>query len=122
MSKTILITGASSGFGLACAEKFASSCQRLLLLARNQEKLDAIAERLGQQCEVIVASVDVSSQESLKRFFKEYADALSSVDILVNNAGKALGLESANEADLDQWQDMIATCLLYTSPSPRDRG
>lgn len=108
MSKTILITGASSGFGEACAEKFSESGNTLILIARSLDKLQALAERL-QGSEVEFAAVDVSDSTSLNRFLSDYHDKLSRVDVLINSAGLALGLEPADNADLGDWETMIDT-------------
>lgn len=112
MAKTILITGASSGFGEACAKTFAKQNNTLILVARRKTLLDKLAEELEPHCTVYTALVDVSEPHSIKTFFAQLPSDLPPIDILVNNAGLALGLESADQADLNDWETMIHTnCL-----------
>jgi NADP-dependent 3-hydroxy acid dehydrogenase YdfG len=111
MSTTILITGASSGFGKACAEKFAqeNTDLQLILIARRADKLKAIAEQLTNQCQVSIATVDIANPTSTEQFFADYQHQLAKVDILINSAGMALGLDPAYKADISDWQAMLAT-------------
>lgn len=112
MPKTILITGASSGFGEACAKTFAREGNTLILVARRKHLLDTLAQSLSEQCTVHTAQVDVSSADSIQAFFSQLPSDLPAIDILINNAGLALGLEPANEANLEDWETMIHTnCL-----------
>lgn len=109
MKRTVLITGASSGFGEACAEKFAQSGDSLILIARSADKLESLASRLQSSCQVSTAKVDVTNRESINQFFSKDKINLENVDILINSAGLALGLEPANEADLEDWETMVDT-------------
>lgn len=112
MPKTILITGASSGFGEACAKIFAKQGCTLILVARRKQLLDELAHNLGKQCEVYTAQVDVSQPTSIATFFEQLPSKLGPIDTLINNAGLALGLESADKADINDWETMINTnCL-----------
>jgi 3-hydroxy acid dehydrogenase/malonic semialdehyde reductase len=107
MTNCILITGASSGFGEACARRFAQSGNRLILAARNVNKLNTLASELN--CATHVCQLDVRDSESITAMLGGLPEAFSSIDILVNNAGLALGLEPAWDTDLEQWECMLDT-------------
>lgn len=111
--RTIFITGASSGFGKACAERFAKAGDRLILLARRKERLEELAQSLhkayGTECYLI--SVDVRDQENVIGAIEALPEAWSSIDVLVNNAGLALGRDTFDEANLNDWNTMIDTNL-----------
>lgn len=109
MTKVVLITGASSGFGEACARKFASNNCTLLLVSRNIEKLTKLADELRGQCTVYTAQLDVTDAGAVQHFFKELPSSFQAIDVLVNNAGLALGLEPAHEASLQDWETMVDT-------------
>ena len=109
MAKTILITGASSGFGEACARKFSSADYSLILVARNLDKLTQLANELGENSSVYVAKLDVKDAKAIENFFSELPQKYQYLDILVNNAGLALGLEPAYKASIDDWEKMIDT-------------
>lgn len=89
MNETVLITGASSGIGLELAKCFAADGGRLILLARNTEALETLAEELRQahRIEVMVLTADLSRPETPKRIFAELSAQRITVDVLVNNAG-----------------------------------
>jgi 3-hydroxy acid dehydrogenase/malonic semialdehyde reductase len=93
---TVLITGASSGFGAAAARKFAARGDRVIAAARRTGRLEVLAAELRDRA-------------SVERLPAALPPAFAEVDVLVNNAGLALGLEPAAEADVDQWEQMIAT-------------
>src|SRR5690606_35323898 len=114
MSKTVLITGASSGFGEAAARRFAQDGCRLILAARRRDKLDALADSLNgpglvDGSSIHSAALDVTSPQSVDAFFNALPAAFRDVDVLVNSAGLALGLEPAHEVDFADWQTMIDT-------------
>ena len=120
MDKTILITGASSGIGKACAEKFAAAGARLILVARRQEMLEAVAEELSVKHNVDVFSIalDVRKRKDVLESLGNLPEEWSKVDVLVNNAGLARGLEKIHEGNLDDWEEMIdanVKGLLYVS-------
>lgn len=108
MTKCALITGATSGIGLATAREFASHGIDLILTARRAERLQALKTELESSYNVKVATLafDIRNQ-------KECADAVAKisqpVDILINNAGLARGLSSIHEGDLEHWEQMIDT-------------
>lgn len=107
----ILITGASSGIGEACARELAPTGEGLLLLARRKDKLEALAQELGKYGPVEVASVDVSKRSSVEKFASEKAALLSRVRVLVNNAGLARGIDPIQDGSLDAWDEVIDTNL-----------
>ncbi|MDP3518076.1 MAG: SDR family oxidoreductase [Pseudohongiella sp.] len=109
MKKTVLITGASSGFGKACAERFAQAGHRLILLARRADRLNDLAEQLASQCDVCVLCVDITDATAVQNALASLQAPFDQPDVLINNAGLALGLSPADEADLTDWETMIAT-------------
>jgi len=106
-NKTILITGATSGFGKATAELLAKEGCRLILVARNKENLEKLKSEL--KTEVFTSSVDVTKKEEVKKFFEELPSEFKDIDVLVNNAGLALGLDPATESDIEDWETMVDT-------------
>jgi len=118
MAKTIFITGATSGFGAAIAERFAGGGYKLIITGRRQERLDAFAADLRSRfgTEVITSCFDVRYKNAVN----EAVAALGTVqiDILVNNAGLAAGLSTIDAGDTDDWDQMVDTNvkgLLYVS-------
>lgn len=109
--KTVLITGASSGIGAACAEQLAAQGARLILLARRAENLNALATRLRNvyKIEVHPIAVDVTNHHAVKQMLVNLPDEWRAVDILINNAGLAAGLEKFQQADIHDWEAMIDT-------------
>src|SRR5690554_5678407 len=108
MTRTVFITGASSGFGAACARKFAADGHQLILLARRQERLQALADELTN-CKTHLISIDITDQQALEAAIQSLPGAFNSPDILINNAGLALGLSGADQARMSDWQQMIDT-------------
>lgn len=108
MKKTILITGASAGFGEACARKYKGSGNRLILVARRLERLETLQRELTDT-ETYLLQMDVRDRKSVGDTLTRLPERFQQVDILINNAGLALGLEPANEADLDKWETMVDT-------------
>lgn len=109
MAKTVMITGASSGFGEAAARRFAKEQCTLVLAARSLNKLRELAQELSPLCPVHFAAMDVTSADSVASFFAELPAEFQQIDVLINSAGLALGLEPAFEADLGNWEAMIDT-------------
>ncbi|HBS27247.1 MAG TPA: NAD(P)-dependent oxidoreductase [Gammaproteobacteria bacterium] len=109
MEKTILITGASSGFGEACARAFATPENTLILAARSFNKLETLASELTQAAAVHSIQLDVTNAKAITQILAELPPPFQKIDILINNAGLALGLEPAHEAILDDWETMIDT-------------
>ena len=111
MSKTILITGASSGIGEGCARKFASQGARLILNARSTDKLRTLAEEMKQKynSECYVLPFDVRDRDSAAAALNALPEEWKSVDILINNAGLAIGVDKEYEGNPDEWDVMIDT-------------
>ena len=110
MGKTILITGATSGIGLACARKFGENGDRLILTGRNEQRLAEIKKELTEKgTEVLTLAFDVRDREKAEKYIAELPAEWQTIDVLVNNAGLALGLEPEYEGNLDDWETMIDT-------------
>ena len=110
MKKIVLITGATSGIGLACAKKFAENGDKLILTGRNEQILAEIQKELtAKGTQVITLAFDVRDRLKAKQFIDELPDEWREIDVLVNNAGLALGLEPEYKGDLDDWETMIDT-------------
>jgi len=107
--QTILITGASSGFGEACARIFASHGNRLILTARRLEKLEMLKKELAAKCPVHVLQFDVRDRVAVDNAVASLPEGFSEVDVLINNAGLALGLEPSHEVDIEDWEVMVDT-------------
>ena len=119
MTKTALITGATSGIGQATARIFAKNGIRLILCGRRQDRLDALQKELSAETEVTTLSFDVANRQAVFAAIDSLPDDWKkSVNILVNNAGNAHGLASFQDADLDDFDAMIdinVKGLLYVS-------
>lgn len=120
MNKTVFITGATAGFGEACAHRFASHGYRLILNGRRVERLEALKRQLeethGTSCHLLPFDVQeaVEVKEAVEGLPTEWKD----IDILINNAGLALGRDLFDTAQMDDWETMIDTNvkgLLYVS-------
>ena len=110
MKKTVLITGATSGIGLACARKFAENGDRLILTGRNGQRLDDIARELRERgTEVTTLTFDVRDRDKAKALVDSLDAQWRQIDVLVNNAGLALGLEPEYDGCFDDWETMIDT-------------
>lgn len=110
MKKNILITGATSGIGLACARKFAENGDRLILTGRNEQCLNEIRKELTEKgTDVLTLAFDVRDREKAAKYIQELPAEWQEIDVLVNNAGLALGLEPEYEGNLDDWETMIDT-------------
>lgn len=110
MTKTALITGASSGFGRATARKFAAGGWTLVIAGRREERLQALRAELGE-C-VHPLAFDIRDEAAMRAALNALPEQLRGIDLLVNNAGLALGTAPAQHADLAQWRQMIDTNVI----------
>ena len=106
---TVLVTGATSGFGEATAERFARDGARLVVAGRRADRLEALARRLSALAPVHPLVLDVRDRPAVEAALTALPAPFAAVDVLVNNAGLALGLEPAHRASLDEWDQMIDT-------------
>jgi 3-hydroxy acid dehydrogenase/malonic semialdehyde reductase len=104
---TVFVTGASSGFGAAIARRFATAGARVIASARRAERLAGLAAELGPL--VMPVTLDVRDRAAVTELVDGLPPEFAAIDVLVNNAGLALGLNPAQEADLDEWEQMIDT-------------
>ena len=126
---TIFVTGATSGFGEACAERFAQDGARIIGTGRRKERLEKLHAKLGDK--FLPLPFDVGKRSQVEKAIRSLPPPFASVDVLVNNAGGAIGLDPAQEADLDDWDAMIdsnikglvyCTRLLLPGMVERNRG
>ncbi len=108
---TVLVTGASAGIGAACTRAFSAAGARLILVARREERLRALADELRSQhdTESRVLPLDVRDGAALDAAIGDLPEAWSSIDVLVNNAGLGRGLDPLHEGSPDDWEAMIDT-------------
>ncbi|BAZ70205.1 short-chain dehydrogenase/reductase SDR [Fischerella sp. NIES-4106] len=135
-NRIVLITGASSGIGAACAKVFASAGAKLILAARRQERLQELADSLvetyhGKSGQIHLLQLDVRDRSAVESAISSLPSAWSEIDILINNAGLSRGLDKLYKGKFEDWEEMIDTNikgLLYLSryvvPGmvSRDRG
>ena len=120
MNRTIFITGATSGFGKAIAEKFAATGDHLIITGRRKDRLEKLSNDLQKDFGIKVLSLnfDVRDKDSVFREMQNLPEQWRSINILINNAGLALGRDYFDEASLDDWDTMLDTNvkgLLYVS-------
>ncbi len=120
--KTVVITGASAGVGAACARAFAAQKAKLVLIARGEEALAAIAEELRAETEVLAISMDVADTGSCLKLFERVEQVFGAVHCLINNAGTHLRgtVESRSPEDLAAMVDvnMRAPLVLTAAALP----
>ncbi|UKY53608.1 SDR family oxidoreductase [Streptomyces inhibens] len=104
---TVFITGASSGFGTAIARRFAEDGARVIVAARRADRLAELAAELGPAA--LALELDVRDREAVAQTVRTLPPEFAAIDVLVNNAGLALGLEPAQAAALDDWEQMLDT-------------
>ncbi|KYC41812.1 NAD(P)-dependent oxidoreductase [Scytonema hofmannii PCC 7110] len=132
-NQIVLITGASSGIGAACAKFFAGAGAKLILAARRFDRLQQLVEELNKNfaTEIYSLQLDVRDLAVVESVISELPPPWSDIDILINNAGLSRGLEKFHEANIQDWEEMIDTNikgLLYLTrfvvPGmvSRDRG
>lgn len=113
MRKIIFITGATSGFGKAIAEKFASQGADLIITGRRVDRLTSLQQSLQEtyKVDVLPLTFDVQVNNEVKAVIGKLPERWQKVNILVNNAGLALGRDYFEEASMDDWETMIDTNL-----------
>jgi 3-hydroxy acid dehydrogenase/malonic semialdehyde reductase len=113
MHKIVLITGATSGFGKAIAEKFASENWNCIITGRRTEKLHAFADKLREKYPVRVLSLvfDVQHNDQVHQNLANLPQEWKEIDVLVNNAGLALGRDPFDKGSIHDWDTMIDTNL-----------
>jgi NADP-dependent 3-hydroxy acid dehydrogenase YdfG len=114
MTRNVLITGASAGFGAAAAKGFATTGASLFLGARRMDRLEevAVTARRAGATSVGVHSLDVTSTASVEKFVKWLQTSAAKVDVLINNAGGAKGLETVAEGKDEDWEFMLQANVL----------
>lgn len=116
----VLITGASSGIGAACARAFAQAGAQLILAARRSERLSELAQELEHQYQSTCyrMTLDVRDRDQVETMLAQLPSEWANIDILINNAGLSRGLDKLHEAEIQDWEEMIDTNvkgLLYVT-------
>lgn len=124
---TVLVTGATAGFGAAIARRFVGEGHKVIATGRRTERLDALKAELGDA--LLPLAMDVREFDAVVGAVSALPDDFAAVDVLVNNAGLALGLEAADKANMADWQTMIDTnvngvvyCTRALLPGMVERG
>ncbi len=108
--KIVMVTGATSGIGEACAKKFAQGGYDVIITGRRKEKLDTLKKELENMgAEVLAMQFDVREREAAKKAIEFLKGKWATIDVLINNAGLALGLDKEYEGDFEDWDIMIDT-------------
>ncbi len=120
MTKTVFITGATSGIGKACAEKFAAAGYHLILTGRRNERLAEMKTKLELTYGINIKTLnfDVQQREIVFEMINSLSDEWKKIDILINNAGLSIGRDSFLDSKLDDWETMMHTNvdgLLYVT-------
>ncbi|MDI6045423.1 SDR family NAD(P)-dependent oxidoreductase [Flavobacterium yafengii] len=118
MTKTALVTGATSGIGKATAQILAKNNYKIILCGRREDRLIALEKELSALTEVHTLSFDVRDKKAVFESINSIPEAFSTIDVLINNAGNAHGLDPIQNGDLDDWDAMIdinVKGLLYVS-------
>lgn len=104
----LLVTGATAGFGLAIAHRFAADGARVIAAGRRRDRLDALRDAIGPE-KLLPLQLDVRDRGAVEAALAGLPEDWAAIDVLVNNAGLARGLAPAQEADLDDWDAMVDT-------------
>ena len=107
MTKTALITGATSGFGRAAARKFIDAAWKVIATGRRQDRLQALRDELGDA--LYPAAFDIREEAAMRAALEALPERFRGIDLLVNNAGLAQGTRPAQDALLSDWRTMIET-------------
>ena len=108
MSKVVLVTGATSGFGRETVKMFAKDGDKIIAIGRREDRLEELKKEL-KDSKIHTISLDVRDKEKVFNAIENLPEEFKNIDILVNNAGLALGLEKAPDAFLDDWEVMVDT-------------
>lgn len=111
MDKTILITGATSGIGKACAYQFGANENSLIITGRRKERLIELKKDLEEKfnTKVLILSFDIRNNNEVKNAISSLSSEWKNIDILINNAGLAVGLNKIQDGEIDDWERMIDT-------------
>lgn len=120
MNNIVLITGATSGIGKACAEKYAAAGYRLIITGRRADRLATLKEELESKngIKILALSFDVQDRDAVENHLGALPAEWQNIDILINNAGLAAGRDLFDEADMEDWETMLNTNvhgLLYVT-------
>ncbi|MDQ2721499.1 MAG: SDR family NAD(P)-dependent oxidoreductase [Bacteroidota bacterium] len=120
MKGIIFITGATSGIGKSCAEKFAANGDKLIINGRRKDRLEELKISLEEKykTDVMCAAFDVQKKEEVFKSINSFPEQWQKIDILINNAGLAIGRDLFDEADIVDWETMLQTNingLIYVS-------
>jgi len=131
-NQIVLITGASSGIGAACARVFAGAGAKLILAARRLDRLEQLVLTLhGTSGQIHLLQLDVRDRSAVESAISTLPPSWSNIDILINNAGLSRGLSKLHEGNIQDWEEMIDTNIKgllyltrYVTPGmiSRDRG
>jgi serine 3-dehydrogenase len=109
-NQIVLITGASSGIGSACAQVFANAGVKLILIARRSQRLEELVQRLDLTPEqVYLLNLDVRDRSAVESAICGLPPEWLNIDILINNAGLSRGLDKLHQGDFLDWEEMIDT-------------
>ena len=108
MTKTVMITGATAGFGAAAVRRFANAGWRVVATGRRADRLQKLIDEFGKE-KVFTASFDMRKPDAIETALAALPDSFRNIDLLINNAGLALGTAPAQKASLEQWNQMIET-------------
>jgi 3-hydroxy acid dehydrogenase / malonic semialdehyde reductase len=120
MNKTIMITGATSGFGKSTAIQFAKNGYNVIITGRRKERLDELEKELISygKIRVLALNFDVRNRKEVALVIESLSPEWKAIDILVNNAGLAVGVDHIDKGNIDDWERMIDTNikgLLYVT-------
>jgi len=109
--QTVLITGASSGIGAACAKTFAQAGAKLVLAARRLDRLEQLAQALKQEfnTQTHLLQLDICDRSQTEHTLNSLPEPWANIDILLNNAGLSRGLDKLHEGNIQDWEEMIDT-------------
>ncbi|WP_277182599.1 SDR family oxidoreductase [Caballeronia sp. BR00000012568055] len=105
---TILITGATAGFGRAIARRFGAEGHKIVAIGRRPDRLQSLAAEFPEG-QLHIIPLDIRDRHAVESAIRGLPSSFANIDTLVNNAGLALGLEPAQSADLDEWETMVDT-------------